>query len=125
MQYDAKTPEDYLAQLDNDWRRSKLLELRNLIRSSAPGLEESIHYKMLGYGDGASFAFHLNAQSGYVSLYVGNIAKIDPAGDLLSGLNLGKGCVRFTKTKEVNEDRIGQFIERAFRMWKDGEEMGC
>ncbi|MEM9630229.1 MAG: DUF1801 domain-containing protein [Pseudomonadota bacterium] len=125
MLYDAKTPEDYLDQLDDDWRRLKLIELRGLIKSAAPELEESIHYKMLGYGDGTSFAFHLNAQRGYVSLYVGNISKIDPTGELLSGLNLGKGCVRFTKTKQVDEDRIGKFIERAIQLWKDGEKMWC
>ncbi|MES0881077.1 iron chaperone [Roseibium sp. SCP14] len=125
MQYDAKTPEDYLDQLDSDWRRSKLLELRDLIISVAPELKESIHYKMLGYGDGTTFAFHLNAQSGYVSLYVGNISRIDPAGELLSGLNLGKGCVRFTKTKQVDEGRVGEFIDRAYQLWKAGEKMGC
>lgn len=125
MLYDAKTPEAYFAQLDDDWRREKLLELRDLIKTAAPSLEETIHYKMLGYGMGGSYLFHLNAQRGYVSLYAGNLEKVDPNGELVVGLNVGKGCVRFTKTKSVADSRIDEFIARAFQLWAAGQDIGC
>ena len=125
MLSDAKTPSEYIAQLEDDWRRETLLDIRALIKQQAPQLDERIHYKMLGYGDGESFVFHLNAQKQYVSLYVGNASKIDPDGALLKGLNIGKGCIRFTKTKRVTETRIEAFIARAIEMWRDGEDIDC
>ena len=88
MLIDANTPSEYLDQLEDDWRRSKLLEIRDVIRAQAPELEESIHYKMLGYGIGDDYVFHLNTQRAYVSLYVGNISKIDPRGEFVKGLSI-------------------------------------
>ncbi len=125
MQYDAKTPAQYLDLLDDDWRKGTLLELRSLLMELEPELEESVHYRMLGYGRGEDFVFHLNAQKGYVSLYCGNASKIDPDGVLLAGLNVGKGCIRFSKSRRVADTCIGEFIRRAVRRWKAGEDVGC
>ena len=80
---------------------------------------------MLGYGKGQDFVFHLNAQKGYVSLYCGNASKIDPDGKLLAGLNVGKGCIRFSKSRRVRDTRIDEFIRRAVERWKTGENTGC
>ena len=101
MQYDATTPAEYMAQLDDDWRREKIEQLRVLIKTQAPFLTEDINYKMLGYGDANGRLFHLNAQKNYVSLYVGDAAKVDPDGASLAGLNVGKGCIRFTKSVSI------------------------
>lgn len=125
MLYNAQTPADYISLLDDDWRRETLLQLRALITAQAPELDETIHYKMLGYGSGDNYVFHLNAQKGYVSLYVGNASKIDPDGVFLNGLNVGKGCVRFSKTKSVSETRIDAFIGRAVDLWKAGVNVDC
>ena len=51
MQYDVRTPNEYMASLDDDWRREKLESLRALIISHGPDLVEGINYKMLSYGD--------------------------------------------------------------------------
>lgn len=125
MLSDARTPSEYIERLADDWRREKLQEIRALIKQHAPQLDERIHYKMLGYGDAENFVFHLNTQRQYVSLYVGNASKIDPDGTLLQGLNVGKGCIRFTKTKKVEETRISEFIARAIEMWGTGEDIDC
>ncbi|QFT32226.1 hypothetical protein FIV00_17175 [Labrenzia sp. THAF82] len=125
MLYDANTPKDYLDQLDPDWRRDKLLEIRELILSEGKNLEESIHYKMLGYGKDEDYLFHLNAQRGYVSLYVGNASKVDPDGELLSGLSVGKGCIRFTKTKSIEKTGTKDFVAKAYQMWETGEDTSC
>lgn len=125
MLYDANTPSDYIDQLDDDWRREKLQSIRAIIKQQAPQLEERIHYKMLGYGIGDTYAFHLNAQRSYVSFYVGNASKVDPNGELLQGLNVGKGCIRFSKSKNIAETRIDEFIARAFDMWRKGEDIDC
>ena len=125
MLYDVETPEEYLEQLPDDWRAEKLHELRKIILEKGPKLTENITYKMLGYGDGDKAAFCLNAQKGYVSFYVGNASKVDPSGELLEGLNRGKGCVRFTKSVDIGATRIDEFIERAVEMWEQGEDFDC
>ena len=125
MLYEVNTPEEYLSQLDDDWRKTTLTQLRALIKTKAPELEERIHYKMLGYGVDDDFLFHLNAQKSYVSLYVGDASRINPDGRLLEGLNVGKGCIRFGKRVSVEESRIDEFIDLAVRRWKEGLEFGC
>ena len=125
MQYDAKTPSEYIEILDNDWRREKIEELRVLIKLKAPSLFEGINYKMLSYGDENSNVFHLNAQKHYVSLYVGNVGKIDPDGELLKGINIGKSCIRFNKSLSLSDTRIEEFIERAVQLWEQGTDLEC
>ena len=125
MLYDAKSPEELISNLDDDWRLEKLQQLREIIKIQAPELEERIHYKMLGYAHGNEYLFHLNAQRNYVSLYVGNISNIDPSGELLQGLNLGKGCIRFLKTASVEKSQVEEFILRAVKHWKAGGDVDC
>jgi uncharacterized protein YdhG (YjbR/CyaY superfamily) len=125
MQYDVRTPKEYLAALEDDWRREKLQSLRALIRSHGPDLVEGINYKMLSYGDQKGFVFHLNAQKNYVSLYVGNAKKVDPDGKLLKGINVGKGCIKFSKSTPIADAGIGEFVRRAIDMWKHNKDIGC
>ena len=47
MQYEAQSPAEYLEMLEADWRKDKLLKVRDLIIQSGPELTESIAYKML------------------------------------------------------------------------------
>jgi hypothetical protein len=114
-----------MAALAKDWRREKLESLRDLIRSHGPDLVEGINYKMLSYGDERGIVFHLNAQKNYVSLYVGDAKKVDPDGAFLSGIDTGKGCLRFSKSTPVSATGIGGFVRRAIDMWKRGKDIGC
>lgn len=125
MQSNAATPAIYVAGLDDDWRRETLEQLRAIIHREASELDESMHYKMLGYGAGGEFIFRLNAQRGYVSLYVGDISKIDPERLLLACLDVGKGCIRFRKSTPVPSTRIDEFISRTLELWKKGEDVSC
>ena len=125
MQYDVKTPSEYLRNLEDDWRKEKIERLRELILSKAPEIIEGIEYKMLCYGDGKKTAFHLNAQKNYVSLYVGNTKKIDKNGELLKGLDIGKGCIRFKKSISIKDTRIDEFIERTVRYLRNDQDIDC
>ncbi|SPJ23082.1 iron chaperone [Palleronia abyssalis] len=125
MLSNAETPAEYMDMLDDDWRRDKLQHIRAIIKKQAPQLAERIHYKMLGYGIDDAFAFHLNAQRAYVSLYVGNASKVDPTGELLEGLNVGKGCIRFSKSTKIDDTRIDEFIALAFAIWREGKDIDC
>lgn len=125
MLYDVKTPKEYIDGLEDDWRREKVLELRELIQKEAPSFIEGINYKMLSYADDRGVAFHLNAQKGYVSFYVGDAEKVDPTGELLKGINVGKGCIRFTKSVKIEETRIDEFIKIAAQKWAEGKDIDC
>jgi uncharacterized protein YdhG (YjbR/CyaY superfamily) len=125
MQYEAKTPSEYMEMLEDDWRREKLEQLRSIIKAKAPEFEEGINYKMLSYGDDKGVVFHLNAQKNYVSLYVGDAKKVDPDGSLLAGIDVGKGCIRFKKSVSIAETRIDEFVERSVDLWNQGEDLSC
>lgn len=125
MQYDAKTAEEYLEMLEDDWRKEKLLMIRQMIVDYAPEMEEVIRYKMLNYGKDDDYVFALNAQKHYVSLYVGNIEKIDNAETLLEGYNYGKGCIRVRKTINIEETGLEQFIQKTIDMWRAGQDTSC
>ena len=125
MKYDAKTPAEYLRMLEPDWRKEKLLEIRNLIKKHGPELKEGIKYGALSYGYSSGGGFGLNAQKNSVNLYVGTAGKVDPDGCLLAGLDVGKGCIRFKKSKAVADTRIEEFIERAMYMLRNEKDFGC
>ena len=125
MQYDVTNPEEYLDMLEDDWRRDKLLEVRRLILEHGPELEESIKYKMLAYGTEQGDVFGLNAQKGYVSLYVGNISKIPNASALLEPFNIGKGCIRIRKSIDIPKPGLEEFIRSAVALWRKGEDSSC
>lgn len=125
MLYDVNSPKEYIDSLDSDWRKETVLELRALILGQEAAVEETIQYKMLCFKIGGSTLFHLNAQRGYVSLYCGNTKKIDPEGQFLKGLSIGKGCIRFSKTKKVANTNIDRFIKQAISLLKDDKDIGC
>ena len=125
MQYEVSNPKQYIESLDEDWRKEKLLMLRQIILENATDIEEGIEYKMLRYGNDAGALFYLNAQKNYVSLYVGDTKKIDPEAKWLKGLDLGKGCIRFKKSVEVEKTKINGFIAQAISLWRQGEDVNC
>ena len=123
MQYEANTPEEYLGQLKEDWRKDQLEKLRMLLLSHQ--LIEEIKYEMLSYSDKKGVIFYLNAQKNYVALYVGDASKVDPEGELLQGIDHGKGCLRFKKSTLIKDTYIDDFITKTVDMWKQGEDVGC
>lgn len=125
MQYDAKNAEQYLEMLEDDWRKEKLLAIRQMILSYGTELEESMRYKMLNFGRDEHYIFALNAQKHYVSLYVGTIDKIENAETLLTGYNYGKGCIRVKKTINMEETGLRDFIHKTIDMWRAGEDTDC
>lgn len=125
MQYEAKTPEEYFKLLENDWRKEKLLDIRRIILEYAPELVESIHYKMLCYGNELIKIFYLNAQKSYVSLYVGTIEKVENSDILLEKFNYGKGCIRIKKSIDISNTGLETFIKHTIDIWRAGGDTSC
>ena len=80
---------------------------------------------MLAYSLEDQTVFQLNAQKNYVSFYVGDHQKIDPELKFLKGLNVGKGCIRFSKSISVSDTQISLFILKTIEMAKAGIDIGC
>lgn len=125
MQYKADNPDDYLNALEDDWRKPALMTLRDQILALDAGMGEEIGYGMLRYTLEGESLFHLNAQKGYVALYAGNIDAIDPDGTLTGWLSRGKGCLRFSKTRPVDDPRVARFLDSALRLAKQGRRFEC
>jgi hypothetical protein len=90
MQYNVRTPDDYLRVLEDDWRRTTLMALRDLIIRDGPDLRDSIKYRMLTFEDDRGPVFALNAQKSYVSLYVGDADKVDSVANWSSALSTAR-----------------------------------
>lgn len=125
MQYNAKTPEEYMSLLEADWRKERVEELRSMLKRLGPKLIESIEYKVLAYGNGTKNIFHLNAQKAYVSLYVGNIDKVPDARALLKEFDMGKGCIRIKKKIKLSETKLDFFITKVLNTWNSGGNTDC
>ena len=100
MIHEAATPEEYLNALANDWRKRRLLEIRNLLLA-VPGSTECLRYKMLGYDLNGKHLAVLNAQKGYVSLYMDPLSELDPNDTLLEGMDYGRSCLRVKKRTDM------------------------
>lgn len=106
MQYEAASPQEYLENLESDWRKEKLMQIRDVIKKHGNDLTEYMEYKMMAFGYEGKAVFHLNAQRAYVSLYVGSIDKIDKAREMLTDLDIGKGCIRIKKSVNIDETQL-------------------
>ncbi len=125
MQYEANTPNEYINELEDDWRKEKLVKIREMITSNGPELVEGIEHKMLSYGNGEKNIFHLNAQRAYVSLYVGDIDKVADARELLKDFKLGKGCIRIKRNQQLEKPDLKEFISRVIGLWREGKDTNC
>ena len=125
MLYEAKTASEYLENLESDWRKDKLEQVRKIIRKYGPHLVEGIEYKMLSYGNNEKNIFHLNAQKAYISLYVGDIDKVENARELLKEFDKGKGCIRIRKKINISESGLEEFIKQTIELWEKGGNTDC
>ena len=131
MQYESKSPEDYISQVPEE-RQDTLKKLRKTIKTNLPkGFEEGILYKMIGYyvphsvyPDGyhcdpktplpfMSFASQKNS----VNLYHSGIYANPELHDWFvteypkhckRKLDMGKSCIRFKKMDEIPFELIGE-----------------
>jgi len=111
MKRDVTSPEAYLQAIPA--AQLPLMEhLRNLVREVLPGVDAQIRWGMLCYDDeGALFA--LAGQKNYVSLYVMATQALTDMADELSGLDHGKGCLRFKKLSAFPTETIRRLLVHA------------
>jgi uncharacterized protein YdhG (YjbR/CyaY superfamily) len=94
----------YIASLDEP-RRSSLEQLRKIILETVPEAEETIQYNMPAYTyHGMLCAFA--SQKNYMSFYLLDGAIVEKNRHLLTGLSVGKGCIRFKDINKLPEPTI-------------------
>ena len=118
MQYDAETPEDYLDLLDDDWRLAHLMAVRRDLLN-VPGIEEGIGHGMLQYRRRGEVFAHLNAQKGYVGVYLGTLENIDPGAEIRGRMSSGKTCLRLRKRDDPGI--AGKLIALKSDQWGDAK----
>jgi len=103
--------EKYIKNVDPG--KKKIFDKLRSIILDVPGLTEGTKYGMLHYTTMNNWAISLADQKHYVSLYVHNIQIVKKHKDELADLNIGKSCIRFSKTRKVPAETIRKIIIEA------------
>lgn len=110
MQSKAKSVDGYLEEVPED-RSEVLHRLRRLCLDVLDGYEESMEYGMPSYkiphGE-VEIAFA--SQKNYISLYILKEEVLNKFRPNLSGLSLGKGCIRYTKPEKIDFQVVEQLL---------------
>jgi hypothetical protein len=130
---EAMTPEEYIAGLDEP-RRGEIERLHGLIRETLPELEPHVASGMLAYGryhyhyasgrEGDASLISLASRKAYISLYVACV--VDGAylaegyAERLPKASIGKSCVRFKRTDDVDLDTVRELVAEAARIGPAG-----
>lgn len=122
----AQTPEDYIAQIDEP-RKSQIITLFNLIRKTAPTLSPYMQSGMIGFGkyhykyasgrEGDWFTIGLASQKNYISVYIcatmDNKYLAEEYKNKLPKANIGKSCIRFKSTDDIDLNILTELIKKA------------
>ncbi|CAL2102613.1 conserved protein of unknown function [Tenacibaculum sp. 190130A14a] len=135
MQYEANTPEEYIAQIPEE-RQAVMEQLRNTILKNLPkGFEEGINYKMIGYYVPHSIypdGYHCDtnlplpfmniaSQKNSINLYHNGIYAKKELLDWFveeypkhsnRKLDMGKSCIRFKKIEEIPFELIAELCKK-------------
>ena len=105
MQSKAKDAQAYIEQAPAD-RREALLKLRELCLKVLKGYEERMVYGGPGYArQGAArerVEVGFASQKNYISFYILRQEALEPYRAELTGLSVGKGCIRYPKPGKID-----------------------
>ena len=122
----ATTHEEYI-ELAPENRRQDLRRLHDLIRQTAPELEPTMEFGMLGYGkyhyryatgrEGEWMLVGVASNKSYISLYVtavsGGQYLAEKYADRLGKASVGKSCIRFRRFDELDHTALVALLEEA------------
>ena len=101
MRGDADDVDGYLA-LVPEGRRAVLSEMRGSCRSLLAGFAESMSYGMPTYSRDGTAEVAWASQKRYISLYVMRADVLDDHRRQLAGVDVGKGCIRYSSPASVD-----------------------
>ncbi len=110
MQSKAENVDDYLKEVP-DARREALAQLRKLCLETLDGYEESMEYGMPSYKQGSGeVEVAFASQKNYISLYILKEEVLNRHRESLAGLNMGKGCIRYSKPEKIDFKIVGELL---------------
>ena len=113
MKSEATTVEEYLADVPEE-RRPALETLRTLCLEELAGYEERMQYGMPSYSrDGSAVEVAFASQKNYISLYVMRESVMRANTNLLDGLSVGKGCIRFKHPEQIDPTVVRPLLSGA------------
>lgn len=113
MQSEAQSVDEYLRELP-DGRKDALERMRNLCLASLEGYEESMEYGMPSYKvPGGEVEIAFASQKNYISFYVMKQDVLDRYRKALAHLNVGKGCIRYTKPEKIDFDLVEELLDES------------
>src|SRR5215831_18851333 len=101
MQSNAKDVDTYIEEAPAE-RRPALTRLRNLCRQELKGFEERMFYGMPGYARRGDLEVGFASQRNYIALYILRQDALASQRPALSGLSVGKGCIRYAQPEKIN-----------------------
>ena len=101
MQSKALSVDEYLEQAPVE-RCAALARLRKLCRDTLQGYEEVMEYGMPGYKKNGIGEVGFASQKNYISLYILKQDALAASLPLLTGLSVGKGCIRYPKPEKID-----------------------
>ncbi len=109
MQSKAKEVDQYLKEVPEE-RVEALKKLRQLCRDMLSGYEENMEYGMPSYSKDGVVEVAFASQKNYISLYILKEPVMDKHRPTLTGLNLGKGCIRYTKPEKIDFEIVAKLL---------------
>jgi uncharacterized protein YdhG (YjbR/CyaY superfamily) len=101
MQSSAMTVDEYIDEQPSDWQPT-LEQLRAACRRELADHEEGMSYGSPSYSRDGQVEVSFAKQVRYLSLYILKQEVFDAHRDELAGLNLGKGCIRYSRPEQID-----------------------
>jgi uncharacterized protein YdhG (YjbR/CyaY superfamily) len=110
MQSQAVEVQQYLEEVPTE-RQAAIQQLRELCQATLAGYEESMAYGMPSYSKQGVVEVAFASQKNYISLYILKEPVLDQHRPSLKGLNMGKGCIRYSKPEKIDFVLVKQMLE--------------
>jgi uncharacterized protein YdhG (YjbR/CyaY superfamily) len=114
MQSKAKDVDQYLQEVPAA-RQEALQRLRALCLATQAGYEETMQYGMPSYAKDDTVEVAFASQKNYISLYIMKEDVFNAFRPSFKGLNLGKGCIRYTKPEKIDFDVVEQILQASYQ----------
>jgi uncharacterized protein YdhG (YjbR/CyaY superfamily) len=92
-------------------RKGTLTAIRGLCADVLDGFDETMEYGMPSYMRDGEVEIAFANQKRYISLYILRQSVLDAHRPALEGVNLGKGCVRYSSPRKVDLDIVRSMLE--------------
>lgn len=109
MQSKAKNVDAYMEEVPAE-RCEALEKLRALCLETLTGYEEGMDYGGPGYKKNGVVEVGFMSQKNYIALYVLKQDALNTHRDLLKGISVGKGCIRYTKPSKIDFDVVKKLL---------------